>query len=232
MFTSIFILLFSCFAPSAGKPVPLEEHIHTLYRECRLEDFRLEFKVFEAALIGHYNIVQKGINKKPQLLSILDLSKPSNQRRFYVIDLKKKRMRYYTFASHGKNSGSLRAENFSNTPNSNKSSLGFFLTAETYMGKNGRSLRIDGLEPGINDKARERAIVIHPAPYTSTEHIRKYGMVGNSEGCPAIGENVSDEIIDLICEGSTFFIYAPDPGYLHTSLLLNRQLASVLLSSR
>lgn len=232
MFTSIFIFLFTWFTPHSGTPVPLEEHILTMYRECRLEDFQLDIKVFEAALIGHYNIVQKGINRKPQLLTILDLSKPSNQRRFYVIDLKKKRIRYYTFASHGKNSGSLRAENFSNTPNSNKSSLGFFLTAETYMGKNGRSLRIDGLEPGINDKARERAIVIHPAPYTSTEHIRKYGMVGNSEGCPAIGENVSDEIIDLIRDGSTFFIYAPDSTYLQTSLLLNRQLASVLLSKR
>lgn len=232
MFSTLFFLLFNCFAAPVDPPVPLEAHIHTMYRECRLEDFNLEYKVFEAALIGHYNIVQKGINKKSQLLSILDLSKPSNQRRFYVIDLNKKRIRYYTFASHGKNSGSLQAENFSNTPNSKESSLGFFLTAEIYMGKNGRSLRIDGLEPGINDNARERAIVIHPAPYTSTEYIRKFGMVGNSEGCAAISENVSDEIIDLICEGSTFFIYAPDPDYLHTSLLLNRQLASTLLSNR
>ena len=224
--------MFSFGSPSSGPNHPLEDHILSLYRDCHLEDFNLEYAVFETALIGHYNIIASGKNLKPELLTIFDLSKPSNERRFYVIDLKERRVRYYTFASHGKNSGSLQAENFSNTPNSKKSSLGFFLTAETYNGKNGRSLRIDGLEPGINDKARERAIVIHPAPYTSTEHIRKYGMVGNSEGCPAIGENVSDEIIDLIRGGSTFFIYAPDSTYLQTSLLLNRQQASVLLGMR
>ena len=141
--------------------------------------------------------------------------------RFYLIDLDSRQVIYQDYVAHGRNTGNLMAEYFSNTPHSNQSSLGFYKTAETYHGKHGLSLKLDGLEKGINDKARQRAIVIHSAKYAEASFIKKYGRLGRSFGCPALPVQNYDKIIELIKGGTLLFIYFPEPGYLDNSSVLN-----------
>ncbi|MCX6300960.1 MAG: murein L,D-transpeptidase catalytic domain family protein [Bacteroidia bacterium] len=154
------------------------------------------------------------------MITIIDFSKPSVQERFFVIDLESKQVLYKSLVAHGKNSGENLAESFSNDSRSLKSCLGFFITAETYVGKHGYSLRLDGLEPGINDNARTRTIVIHGADYVSTDFANQYGRLGRSWGCPALPINNSKEIIDKISKGSCIFVYGNDPEYLKVSKIL------------
>jgi hypothetical protein len=160
-------------------------------------------------------------NKK--IITIIDFSQPSVQDRFFVIDLQNKLVLFKTLVAHGKNSGENMAESFSNDSKSLKSCLGFFVTAETYTGKHGYSLRLDGMEPGINDNARTRTIVIHGADYVSTDFANQHGRLGRSWGCPALPINRSKEIIDKISEGSCLFIYGKDPEYLRVSKFLNEK---------
>lgn len=152
---------------------------------------------------------------------MLDFSQPSSQKRFYLIDLDAKRVIHQDYVAHGKNTGALMAERFSNIPNSNQSSLGFYRTAETYHGKHGLSLRLDGLEKGINDKARQRAIVIHSAWYSEESFIKKHGRLGRSFGCPALPAGNYEEIIQWIKDGTLLFIYSPESTYLENSNILN-----------
>ena len=127
-----------------------------------------------------------------------------------MLDLVEVKVLYHCLVSHGKNSGELMAENFSNNPGSYTSSPGFYTTGETYFGKHGFSLRLDGIENGINDKARERAIVIHGADYVSPDFVKKYGRLGRSLGCPAVPEELSKEIIETIKDGTCLFVYDED----------------------
>ncbi len=159
--------------------------------------------------------------KKPNILTIIDYSKPSSEKRFFVIDIQKKQLLYTSFVAHGKNSGDNYVTSFSNLPNSLQSSIGFFLTAETYTGENGYSMKLDGLEKGINDNARSREIVIHGADYVSQEYIAKYGRLGRSWGCPSLPREVSKEIIDVISNGSCLFIYGKDENYKKNSTFIN-----------
>lgn len=184
-----------------------------IYQKCGLAEL-LSFNVFNIAMTGLQNI-KEFQNKK--IIIIIDYSKPSTQERFFVIDLVNNKILYKSLVAHGKNSGENLAVSFSNDPESLKSCLGFFLTAESYNGKNDYSLSLDGLEPGINDNARKRSIVIHGADYVSTEFAKKYGRLGRSWGCPALPLNVTKEIIDRIKKGNCLFIYADDPDYLRTS---------------
>lgn len=157
--------------------------------------------------------------KKP-ILSVIDFSLPSTEKRLWIIDVAKQDILLHTVVSHGRNSGMLMAEKFSNIPESNQSSLGFYKTGETYQGKHGYSLRLDGLEKGINDQARNRAIVIHGADYAREEVAKMSGRLGRSLGCPAVPTELSREVIDLMKEGSLLFIYAPDQTYLSQIPLL------------
>ena len=141
------------------------------------------------------------------LLTVIDFTRPSTQKRLWIIDVEKQQILLQTVVAHGKNSGLLMAEQFSNQPESHQSSLGFFKTAETYQGKNGASLRLDGLEKGINDMARTRAIVIHGADYAREEVAKSMGRLGRSFGCPAVPTEISYMLIQLIKEGSLLFIY-------------------------
>ena len=154
------------------------------------------------------------LNKR---LIVVDFTQPSFEKRFYVFDLEKRALLYHNYVAHGKNSGVVYARKFSNERHSNSSSLGFYRTAETYFGKHGLSLRLDGLEEGVNDKARERAVVIHSAKYANSDFIKKYGRLGRSFGCPSLPERDYAQVIDLIKEGSLLFIYYPDPHYLGKS---------------
>ncbi len=184
-----------------------------LWTDCNLQD-KLSFEVFNMAVSGSLKIDNL---KKKNLLTIIDFSKPSSVKRFFVIDTEKRKLLYHTYVAHGKNSGEYRPVRFSNLSGSLQSSLGFFLTGETYMGENGYSMKLEGLEQGINHNARERDIVIHGADYVSEEYIAKYGRLGRSWGCPALPLILSKEIIDVISNGSCLFVYAEDSFYLKNS---------------
>jgi hypothetical protein len=187
--------------------------IRLIYQDCGLKD-KLSFDIFELAMIGQQKISEIQ-NKK--IITIIDFSKPSTRERLFVIDIVNKQVLYETLVAHGKNSGENNTESFSNNSESLKSCLGFFLTAETFYGKHGYSLILDGLEPGINDNARRRSIVIHGANYVSQNFIQQYGRLGRSWGCPALPESISKEIIDMISHGSCLFIYGDDLDYLNKS---------------
>lgn len=191
--------------------------LKTLYEDCKLDSL-LSFEIFRLALTGFEKVTGLQNNK---IITIIDFSKPSVQERFFVIDLDNKQVLYKTLVAHGKNSGENVAESFSNDSKSLRSCLGFFLTAETYLGKHGYSLRLDGLEPGINDNARNRTIVIHGADYVSTDFANQHGRLGRSWGCPALPVNCSKEIIDKISNGSCLFVFANDLEYLKVSKIIN-----------
>ena len=187
-----------------------------LYREMDLEG-RVNYTAFRQAVTGYYRIEKR----KREVLTLIDFSKPSTQERLYVFDMKNKKMLFSSVVSHGKNSGNNYATSFSNEEGSHKSSLGFYLTASTYQGRNGYSLILDGLEKGINDRARQRAIVMHGAAYANPSVIRGGGRLGRSFGCPAVPEKLSRPIIDAIKGGSVMYIYAAKPDYLAQSTVLH-----------
>lgn len=190
-----------------------ENDAATLYKQLGLEN-QLNFQVFEKALKG---MNQLNSLKNKNILTIIDFSKPSTEKRFFVVDLQKKKVLYASLVAHGKNSGDNFATNFSNSPKSLCSSLGFYVTAETYMGKHGYSLKLDGMEKGINDKARERAVVVHGADYVNNDFAKVHGRLGRSWGCPALPTNISKEVIETIANGSCLFIYANDSSYKQNS---------------
>ncbi|RYG34159.1 MAG: murein L,D-transpeptidase catalytic domain family protein, partial [Chitinophagaceae bacterium] len=155
------------------------------------------------------------------VLTIVDFSLPSNEKRLFVIDVEEEKVLFNTYVAHGRGSGEKMAQRFSNVPESFQSSLGFYSTSSTYQGKHGYSLRLSGLEPGFNNLAEERAIVIHSADYVSEGFIRTKGYLGRSWGCPALPEKLNKPIIDEIKNGSCLFIYSPNNNYLKKSKLLN-----------
>ncbi|WOX49214.1 murein L,D-transpeptidase catalytic domain family protein [Aeromonas sp. XH] len=173
-----------------------------LYRQLGLAG-KLDKQVFRQALDGY----QKVRHKRKPILTIIDYSKPSTMRRLFVIDVKRHKLLYHTWVSHGRNSGELAARQFSNQMNSRQSSLGVYRTAETYQGKHGYSLRLDGLSPGKNSNARKRAIVVHGADYASPKHLRKFDKLGRSWGCPALPREQSRAIIDTIKGGSVIYAH-------------------------
>ena len=211
------LFLLSPFLPAGDNPHSENSAIDSLYHECGVAP-SLSYDIFRMAIIGMEKIDSL---KNKKIITIIDYSKPSAQERFYVIDLEKRTLLYKTLVAHGKNSGEYKAVNFSNARGSLKSSLGFFITAETYTGNQGYSLRLDGLEPGFNDKARERAIVIHGADYVSKAVANEYGRLGKSWGCPAVPLYLTRKIIDKISNGSCIFIYGNDPVYLKNSKMIN-----------
>lgn len=191
---------------------------YQLYTEMNLDSI-VDYTLFEQAMEG-YNLIKE---KKKEMITLIDFTKPSTEERLYVLDLRERKMIHSSLVAHGKNSGELYATSFSNKYGSYKSSLGFYLTENTYMGRNGYSLILEGLEKGINDRARERAIVVHGASYSNPSVISSSGRLGRSLGCPALPENMNEKIIDTIKGGSLLFIYANDEKYLSKSNILNKQ---------
>ena len=194
--------------------MPLEE-IQQLYSDAELEAV-LNYDVFKMAMTGYSKISPE----KDNILAIIDFGLPSTDQRFYVIDLKNKNLLYYTYTSHGVNTGEDMALAFSNKEGSRQSSLGFYKTAETYEGKHGRSLKLDGLERGFNHRARKRYIVIHSANYVTDEFIQENGRLGRSWGCPALPPDLTQDIIETIKEGTVLFIYGDDEEYLKKSKMI------------
>lgn len=187
----------------------------TLYRSMQLEG-AVNWKAFLQAVEGYYKIE----NRRRDVLTLIDFSRPSTAKRLFVFDMKQRKVLFSSVVSHGRNSGDTYATSFSNEYGSYKSSLGFYLTESTYQGKNGYSLILNGLERGINDRARERAIVMHGAAYADPSVLAGGGRLGRSLGCPAVPQKLSRPIIDAIKGGSVMYIYAETPDYLaHSSIL-------------
>lgn len=214
-------VLSSVFAPEKNevfhKPVA-KDHTELLLEELSEKHEQLpSLPALDIALEGYAKLEQELQNP---VLTVIDFSLPSTEKRLWVIDLKKKEVLLNTVVSHGRNSGLLMAEKFSNNPQSYQSSLGFYKTGETYLGKHGYSLRLDGLEKGFNDQARNRAIVVHGADYANEEVAKTSGKLGRSLGCPAVPSALSKELIDVIKEGSLVFIYGQDENYLSEIPLL------------
>ena len=156
----------------------------------------------------------------PPILAVIDYSRPSTEPRLWVFDLEAGTLLFREHVAHGQGSGEDRATRFSNQPNSHQTSLGLFRTAETYQGQHGYSLRLDGLEPGLNDRARARDIVIHGADYVSDDFIARVGRLGRSWGCPAVDEAVSARLIDTIKGGAPVYAWTADPDWISESALL------------
>jgi len=185
----------------------------SLYQQLKENQFSLPtLSSFTEAITGFYQLKEKGLVKK-EILTIIDFSLSSNTKRMWVIDMLTHQVLMNTYVSHGKNTGEEFANSFSNENSSFKSSLGFYTTAEIYKGKHGMSLRLDGLERGVNDKARERGIVMHAADYVSDDFIRSNKRLGRSQGCPAIPFGLAPQIIERIKDKSCLFIYHQSRTY-------------------
>ena len=191
-----------------------------LFNNLHLQETGLSKETVEYAIKGYQKLVDSGLVNNSQYLTIVDLSQSSRNKRFYILDMKNDELAWNTYVAHGKNSGVDIAKNFSNDFNSNESSLGFYVTKSTYHGKHGLSLRISGLEPGFNDNAEARGVVVHGAPYVNAGRAQSDYM-GRSQGCPALPENEYAQVIDIIKDGSVLFVYNPDSDYLQSSTLLN-----------
>ena len=181
-------------------------HFNILYDSLGLEALNLSREAYQDAVQGFLALKANGAIHNTDVLSIVDFSLPSTAKRLFVIDMQNGRLLFNTFVAHGRNSGGLMATRFSNRVNSLMSSLGFYVTGDPFIGHNGYSLHLDGVEPGINDHVYSRSIIMHPADYVSEEHIRKCGFLGRSEGCPAIPEEFDQAIIDEIKGGSCLFL--------------------------
>ena len=187
-------------------------------------------QVLKSALSAMQCAVSNGASPA-QNLAVIDYSQPSTARRLWIFDLRKKTLVLRDLVAHGQKSGENFATQFSNNEGSHQSSLGLFRTQESYQGANGYSLRMDGLEPGINDSARERAIVIHPASYVNPLWSQTQGRIGRSQGCPAVRPQVARQVVDKLKDGQFMFAWYPDQHWLQSSAYLNckpRLVASIV----
>lgn len=237
----IFPLVLSTFlfaanvSPTAGRkviktPVATKEEVAVrkdnsvaLYESLQLDSLGLSQEAFLYGLQGFRQLLEEGRLQNDSILSIVDFSLPSTRKRLFVMDVRNGKLLFNTLVSHGRNSGKLNATSFSNKPNSNKSSLGFYITNDTYIGEHGLSLRLQGTEKGINDNAMERAIVVHGADYVNARLIHKQGYIGRSLGCPAIPESVHRQVITTIKNGSCLFLYSPNKSYIAHSRILQQK---------
>jgi len=193
----------------------------SLYDNLHLEEMGLERDIFFQAYKGFLFLVGKNKLKNTDVLTIADYSQSCNSKRLYVIDLVSMQVLYQTYVSHGKNSGGEFASSFSNEKDSNKSSVGFLVTGEVYVGNYGVSMRLDGAEAGINDHVRERDIVFHGSNFVNDKIIEQKGKIGRSLGCPAVPKAVHLAIIETIKNGSCFFIYHQNETYAKRSKIIN-----------
>ena len=191
-----------------------------VYDSLHLADQGLSAGVFEMALKGMEKMLQSGITQKDNIIAIADFSQPSTNKRLYIVDLDNYELKFRTWVAHGRRSGAEMASHFSNKISSNQSSPGFYVTGSTYQGKHGYSLKLEGVETGINDNASRRAIVIHGAEYVNPNIIPKLGYIGRSQGCPAIPMNLHRPVIDQLKDGACLFIYSPAESYLKKSSLI------------
>jgi L,D-transpeptidase catalytic domain len=192
--------------------------LKSVYDSLHLNLKGLSQQAYDYARQGLHKLIEEGKLLNDSIISIIDFSLPSNKKRLFILDLKNYRVLFNTLVAHGKNTGREVANYFSNQNASNMSSPGFYITGETYEGKNGYSLKLDGLERGINDNAYERGIVIHGADYVCDAFVNTQGYIGRSQGCPAVPVQTSKPIINAIKDGTCLFIY--HPSYINRSPVL------------
>lgn len=192
-----------------------------LYSTVNLQQAGLSKEAFDYAWKGYQYLLDKKKIYRSNYLTICDFSQSSRKKRLYIIDVANNKLITHTYVAHGKNSGGEYATQFSNRPESLQSSLGFYITSNTYIGEHGLSLRINGVDPGYNDKALERSIVMHGAAYVDGARARAGMYMGRSWGCPAVPQKESATIITTIKNGTCIFIYHPSRNYLQHSKILN-----------
>jgi hypothetical protein len=195
--------------------------IGQVYKNITTSGTRLSEELLTLAITGFDKLDSQGKLSPDSILTIIDYSKSSKEKRMFVVDLKTQQMLFETVVAHGRNSGEEFARSFSNKVRSHQSSLGFYITGRPYKGSNGYSLVLEGLEKGFNDKARERAIVVHGAAYASESMIGMKGYLGRSFGCPSLPPSLNNKVIDRIKDGNCLFIYYPSQTYLKQSEILN-----------
>jgi hypothetical protein len=202
----------------AGAPLAAAALAATAWADADLGGLHSE--VLNLALRAASCAVRSGDISHPQTLTVIDYSRPSTAKRLWVLDLENRELLYEELVAHGEGSGDNLATRFSNEAETHRTSLGLFKTNETYLGKHGYSLRLDGLDTGFNDRARERAIVIHGASYVSDTFARKAGRLGRSWGCPALSDGIARAVIDIVKGSGLVFAYYPDPNWLARSKYL------------
>ena len=197
------------------------EEVSSLYEEINLRDYGLSQKAFQYAYTGYKYLLQHHALNRSDVISICDFSQSSKQKRMYVVDIEQRKLLLNTYVAHGRKSGSEFARSFSNNPESHKSSLGFYVTDQSYYGDHGLSLKIHGLEKGFNDRAASRNIVIHGSEYVGPDFLKFNSCNGRSFGCPAVPSAESADLIETIKNGSCLFIYYPAKKYIAKSKILN-----------
>ena len=213
------VLVAASDAQASCSEQPSDKLISSLVRQAP----GLRGSVLRLALDASGCAAEKGLLKRPDLLTVIDYSLPSTEPRLFVFDLNARKVLFRELVAHGKNSGGNEASYFSNSPGSLATSLGLFVTADTYVGSNGYSLRLRGLEEGINDMAMDRAIVMHGAAYVSRAAIHALGRLGRSWGCPAVRKEVARKIIDTVRGGSAVFAYYPEKNWLRSSAFVSQK---------
>jgi hypothetical protein len=223
----LFILLLFLLVPvinraHTDKLVPTIAGKSDVYTTLNLKAKGLSDAVFQMALRGYRKLEAIGKLQNDGILTIIDFSQSSKNKRLYVIDLKNKLLLFNTLVAHGRNTGTEYAKNFSNIAGSCMSSLGFYVTKNHAMGSSvGFSLIIDGVEKGFNDNAMKREIIIHGATYATEKFIAQNGRLGRSFGCPSLPPDLIKPVITTIENGTCLFIYNQNDDYLHHSTLLN-----------
>ncbi|MEO6405826.1 MAG: murein L,D-transpeptidase catalytic domain family protein [Ferruginibacter sp.] len=199
-----------------------EDRNDKLFDSLHLGKLGLGRRAFDYAMLGYEVLKSKKMLNNEHILSIADMSSVSGKKRFFVIDVKNYRLLFNTYVAHGKNTGLDKSLYFSNDPESNKSSVGFYITSTTYNGNHGYSMRLEGIEMGFNNNARSRDIVMHSADYVSAAVVKSQGYLGRSLGCPALSPEIYKPIIEKIKNGSCLFIYGNDSRYIINSGMLKR----------
>lgn len=222
----LFYLIFFLFPiiNKAGSEIlyPFTEAKSDIYADLKLSELGLSNEVFQLALTGHQKLESAGQLENPDILTIVDFSQSSKNKRMYIIDMLNHKLLFNTLVAHGRNTGEEFARHFSNTLGTLKSSLGFYVTKNQIMGNTvGLSLIIQGVEKGFNDNAVNRQIIMHGAEYATEEFIKKHGRLGRSYGCPSLPPDLIEPVFETIENGSCLFIYYPDPHYLLKSALLS-----------
>jgi hypothetical protein len=215
-----FTFISNLFVPKTAEvPADAKDWVESEIRVIDSQADNIDQNVLQLGLVAYLKAKNRGIINNPYL-TIIDYSKPSSERRLWVVDMRSNKVLFNTWVTHGKNSGDVMATSFSNEPGSLKSSIGVFLTKDPYNGGNGYSLRLLGLEQGINDNAYSRSIVVHGAWYADPSMVNASGQIGRSWGCPAVSPGTIRPLINTIKDNSLVVVYYPDRNWLtHSSFL-------------
>jgi hypothetical protein len=211
-------------ADNYSKMQLFDQYVDSAYQQADLKSAGLDSAVFRKALVGYFNFTKTQLlSTDKKVITIIDFNKKSTQKRLWIVDLVNNKLLFNTLVAHGQGSGDDMATNFSNLENSHQSSLGFYITSDTYFGKHGFSMKLEGMDKGFNTNARDRAVVVHGAEYVSQSFIDQHGRLGRSHGCPALPVELTNTIINTIKGQTCLFINGPATNY--SSNYLNQDLA-------